>query len=161
MTVAENLLVAGTDIRNETIVSSLFRRRGLRLEKRRLEAQVAQVLDALSLTRLADARAEVLSGGQKRLLEFGRIMMSGARVLVLDEPLAGVNPVMCAALQGALGQFREAGCAVLLIEHNLQAVEETSDRVVVMATGKVIAEGTFAGVRASEAVVTAYLGATA
>jgi branched-chain amino acid transport system ATP-binding protein len=68
---------------------------------------------------------------------------------------------MCAALQTAMVRFRDDGRAVLLIEHNLQAVEETSDRVVVMATGKVIAEGTFAGVRTSEAVVTAYLGASA
>ena len=94
------------------------------------------------------------------MLEFGRIMMSRARVLVLDEPLAGVNPVMCAALQRVIERFRESGCGVLLIEHNLQAVEETSDRVVVMATGKVIAEGTLASVRGSEAVVSAYLGAT-
>lgn len=161
MTVAENLLVAGTDVRAENVVSSLFRRGRLRAEQRRLETEVERVLDVLSLTRLAEARAEVLSGGQKRLLEFGRIMMSRARVLVLDEPLAGVNPVMCAALQGVIERFRENGCAVLLIEHNLQAVEETSNRVVVMATGKVIAEGTFASVRSSEAVVTAYLGATA
>lgn len=161
MTVAENLLVAGTDVRTETVASSLFRRGRLYKEQRRLEREVERVLDVLSLTRLADARADVLSGGQKRLLEFGRIMMSRARALVLDEPLAGVNPVMCAALQRVIERFREDGCAVLLIEHNLQAVEETSNRVVVMATGKVIAEGTLASVRGSEAVVSAYLGATA
>ena len=161
MTVAENLLVAGTDRTDETIVAALLRRPRLRRRQVELEARVREILDVLSLTNLEAERAEVLSGGQKRLLEFGRIMMSGARVLVLDEPLAGVNPVMVQALQAVMARFRDDGCAVLLIEHNLQAVEETSDRVVVMATGKVIAEGSLAAVRTSEAVVTAYLGGAA
>lgn len=161
MTVAENLLVAGTATADETIASALLRRRRLRSRQRELEVRVRDVLDVLTLARLENERAEVLSGGQKRLLEFGRIMMSRARALVLDEPLAGVNPVMCRALQDVMARFRDDGCAVLLIEHNLQAVEETSDRVLVMATGKVIAEGSLADVRTSEAVVTAYLGASA
>lgn len=161
MTVAENLLVAGTDRTDETIVAALLRRPRLRRRQVELEARVREILDVLSLTNLEAERAEVLSGGQKRLLEFGRIMMSRARVLVLDEPLAGVNPVMVQALQDVMARFRDDGCAVLLIEHNLQAVEETSDRVIVMATGKVIAEGSLAAVRTSEAVVTAYLGGAA
>jgi ABC-type branched-subunit amino acid transport system ATPase component len=161
MTVAENLLVAGTDHRDETITTSLLKRRHQRRCQIGLEARLREILDALSLSHLENERAEVLSGGQKRLLEFGRIMISGARVLVLDEPLAGINPVMVQALLDVMARFRDDGCAVLLIEHNLQAVEETSDRVIVMATGKVIAEGSLADVRTSEAVVSAYLGATA
>jgi ABC-type branched-subunit amino acid transport system ATPase component len=161
MTVAENLLVAGTDRTDETIGAALLRRSRLRRRQVELEARVREVLEVLSLRHLEGERAEVLSGGQKRLLEFGRIMMSRARVLVLDEPLAGVNPVMVQALQDVMAGFRDDGCAVLLIEHNLQAVEETSDRVIVMATGKVIAEGSLAAVRTSEAVVTAYLGGAA
>jgi ABC-type branched-subunit amino acid transport system ATPase component len=161
MTVAENLLVAGTDHADETITASLLRRRSQRRRQIELEGRVRETLDALSLGHLENERAEVLSGGQKRLLEFGRIMISGARVLVLDEPLAGVNPVMVQALLDVMARFRDDGCAVLLIEHNLQAVEETSDRVIVMATGKVIAEGSLADVRTSDAVVSAYLGATA
>jgi len=161
MTVAENLLVAGTDYSDETIAAALLGRRRQRRCQTELEGRVWDVLDALSLTHLENERAEVLSGGQKRLLEFGRIMMSGARVLVLDEPLAGVNPVMVRALLDVMARFRDEGCGVLLIEHNLEAVEETSDRVIVMATGSVIAEGSLAEVRTSDAVVTAYLGATA
>lgn len=160
MTVAENLLVAGTGHADETITASLLKRRRQRSRQIELEARVREILGVLSLSRLENERAEVLSGGQKRLLEFGRIMMSGARVLVLDEPLAGVNPVMVQSLLDVMAGFRDDGCAVLLIEHNLQAVEETSDRVIVMATGKVIAEGSLAEVRRSDAVVTAYLGAT-
>jgi ABC-type branched-subunit amino acid transport system ATPase component len=161
MTVAENLLVAGTDRGDETIIASLLKRRRQRQRQIELEARLREILDALSLSHLENERADVLSGGQKRLLEFGRIMISGARVLVLDEPLAGVNPVMVQALLDVMARFRDEGCAVLLIEHNLQAVEETSDRVIVMATGKVIAEGSLAEVRNSDAVVSAYLGATA
>jgi len=161
MTVAENLLVAGTDQAEETITAALLRRRSQRRRQIELEGRVRETLDALSLGHLENERAEVLSGGQKRLLEFGRIMVSRARVLVLDEPLAGVNPVMVQALLDVMARFRDDGCAVLLIEHNLQAVEETSDRVIVMATGKVIAEGSLADVRTSDAVVSAYLGATA
>jgi branched-chain amino acid transport system ATP-binding protein len=158
LSVAENLLVAGTAVTDETASRALFRRKGLRRRQVELEARLLSILDTLNLTPLANQPAEVLSGGQKRLLEFGRIMMSGAKVLVLDEPFAGVNPVMCRALQDIVEALRDAGCAVLLIEHNLQAVEESCDRVIVMATGHIIAEGTLASVRNSEEVVSAYLG---
>jgi len=158
LTVVENLLIAGTERGTETIAASLTRRRRLRARQAEIEAEAARILDTLTLTPLADGPAEVLSGGQKRLLEFGRIMMSGARVLVLDEPFAGVNPVMGQRLQEIILGFRDRGCAVLLVEHNLGAVEETCDHVLVMATGKLIATGTLAEVREAEQVISAYLG---
>ncbi|PZS16093.1 MAG: ABC transporter ATP-binding protein [Pseudonocardiales bacterium] len=158
LTVAENLLVAGTDVSDESATRALTRRRKLRQQRGELEERLFDILATLNLTPLANQQAEVLSGGQKRLLEFGRIMMSGASVLVLDEPFAGVNPVMCRALQDIIEALRADGCLVLLIEHNLQAVEETCDRVIVMATGKIIAQGSLAEVRASEKVISAYLG---
>jgi ABC-type branched-subunit amino acid transport system ATPase component len=77
---------------------------------------------------------------------------------VLDEPFAGVNPVMCRALQDVVETLRASGRGVLLVEHNLQAVEESCDRVIVMATGRVIAEGSLAEVRQSDEVISAYLG---
>jgi ABC-type branched-subunit amino acid transport system ATPase component len=158
LTVAENLLVAGTDRADETAYRALARRRGLRARQRKIEARLFETLDALNLNSLANEQAETLSGGQKRLLEFGRIMMSGATMLVLDEPFAGVNPVMTRTLQDVIERFRADGCAVLLIEHNLQAVEESCDRVMVMAVGRIIAEGSLADIRRSEEVVSAYLG---
>jgi branched-chain amino acid transport system ATP-binding protein len=158
LTVAENLLVAGTRLEDETATRALFRRRQLRLRQEDLEARLEQILGVVRLAPLADQPAETLSGGQKRLLEFGRIMMSRAKVLVLDEPFAGVNPVLCRELQDVIEGLRLDGCAVLLVEHNLQAVEESCSRVLVMATGRVIAQGTLAEVRADEAVIGAYLG---
>jgi branched-chain amino acid transport system ATP-binding protein len=158
LTVTENLLVAGTARQNETITRALSRRRNLRAHQVTAEGEVARTLDTLRLTALADRHAEVLSGGQKRLLEFGRIMMSGPRVLVLDEPFAGVDPVMIGQLQDVIRGFQDRGCAVILVEHNLRAVGQTCDRVMVMVTGKIIATGTLAEVRTSEHVVSAYLG---
>jgi ABC-type branched-subunit amino acid transport system ATPase component len=158
MTVAENLLVAGTDLVDERASRAIFQRRGLRRRQLEVEQKLLDVLDTLNLAPLADEMAEVLSGGQKRLLEFGRIMMSEASVLVLDEPFAGVNPVMCRALQDVVETLRASGRGVLLVEHNLQAVEESCDRVIVMATGRVIAEGSLAEVRQSDEVISAYLG---
>jgi branched-chain amino acid transport system ATP-binding protein len=158
MTVAENLLVAGTPHTDESVVRAVFSRSRLRREKAAIEQRLLEILEVLGLSDVATEYAGTLSGGQKRLLEFGRIMISGTRVLVLDEPLAGVNPVMCRKLQDVVERFRDDGCAVLLIEHNLQAVEETADRVIVMALGKVIAQGSLASLRSSREVVTAYLG---
>ncbi len=158
LTVAENLLVAGTTVADETASRAVFRRGYLRRRQEELELRLREILAVVHLTPLADRPAEILSGGQKRLLEFGRIMMSGSKVLVLDEPFAGVNPVLCRELQDVIENLRAEGCACLLVEHNLQAVEESCSRVLVMATGKVIARGTLAEVRSDEAVISAYLG---
>lgn len=161
LSVAENLLISGTDRSDETVFRAMFKRRSLRERQRQTEQRVSEILERLGLFHLSHEYAEVLSGGQKRLLEFGRIMLAGAHVVVLDEPLAGVNPVMARSLQQSITGFRDRGCAVLLVEHNLQAVAETCDRVIVMATGRIIASGTFAEVRESADVVSAYLGTAA
>jgi branched-chain amino acid transport system ATP-binding protein len=158
LTVAENLLVAGTATSDETAFRAVFRRGHLRRRQEAIEARMREVLAVVHLTELAEQPAETLSGGQKRLLEFGRIIMSGARVLVLDEPFAGVNPTLCRELQGVIEKLRAEGCAVLIVEHNLQAVEESCGRVLVMATGKLIAQGPLAEVRSHEEVISAYLG---
>jgi branched-chain amino acid transport system ATP-binding protein len=84
--------------------------------------------------------------------------MSRARVLALDEPFAGVNPTLCRELQDVIEHLRADGCAVLLVEHNLKAVEESCSRVLVMATGQLIAEGPLAEVRGDRQVISAYLG---
>jgi branched-chain amino acid transport system ATP-binding protein len=158
LTVAENLLVAGTGLSDETASRAVFRRRYLRREQEAIEARIREILDVVRLGELAEQPAEVLSGGQKRLLEFGRIMMSRAQVLVLDEPFAGVNPTLCRELQDVVENLRADGCAILIVEHNLQAIEETCGRVLVMATGQLIAEGPLAEVRKDQEVISAYLG---
>jgi branched-chain amino acid transport system ATP-binding protein len=99
-----------------------------------------------------------LSGGQKRLLEFARIAAAGPRLIILDEPMGGVNPVLGARIGDAVGQFAAEGAAVIVVEHNLPFIERTCDQVVVMDLGEVIAQGPFAGLRDNPRVVDAYLG---
>jgi ABC-type branched-subunit amino acid transport system ATPase component len=161
LTALENLLVAGTPISDESITGALFRRRSQRHRQRVAASRALETLDYLSISRLADTHAASLSGGQKRLLEFGRLMLTGCKVALLDEPFAGVNPTMIQQLQRVIARLRDDGVAVLLVEHNLGAVAESTDRVAVLALGRVIAEGDLATLRKDPVVIDAYLGAKA
>jgi len=99
-----------------------------------------------------------LSGGQKRLLEFARIAAAEARLIILDEPMGGVNPVLGARIGEAVREFAVEGRTVVVVEHNLPFIERTCHQVVVMDLGEVIARGPFAGLRDNPRVVDAYLG---
>jgi ABC-type branched-subunit amino acid transport system ATPase component len=99
-----------------------------------------------------------LSGGQKRLLEFARIAAAEPRLIILDEPMGGVNPVLGARIGEAVRQFAADGSTVIVVEHNLPFIEKTCDQVVVMDLGEVIAQGPFSGLRDTPRVVDAYLG---
>lgn len=102
--------------------------------------------------------ASTLSGGQKRLLEFARLVAAQPRLVLLDEPMAGVNPVMGDHIQDAIRRFTQRGITVMLVEHNLSFVEALCGSVTVMAQGTRIARGPMATLRADETVRTAYLG---
>jgi ABC-type branched-subunit amino acid transport system ATPase component len=161
MTVAENLLVAAPARGRESVWKALFARRSLAREEADDLALAGRILDQLGLTRLADEYAGNLSGGQKRLVEFGRILMARPRMVLLDEPLAGVNPVLASRIGDAIRGLRDEGITVLMVEHNLPLVESTCDVVIVMAIGRQIAEGTMADLRNNSEVVDAYLGSVA
>lgn len=158
LTVLENVVAAAPAARREAIWRALFARRALRAQQRELEQRASALLERLNLARLADERAGRLSGGQKRLLEFARVAMVAPTIVLLDEPLAGVNPVLAEELRAAITGLRDRGVTVLIVEHNLGFVERTCDHVIVMATGRVIGEGTMADLRRSPQVVEAYLG---
>lgn len=158
MTVTENLLIAVPAGNRESAWRAFFARRELHRAERHDLGIVREVLDQLDLTRLADEYAGNLSGGQKRLVEFGRILMARPRMVLLDEPLAGVNPVLASRIGEAIRGLRDEGITVLMVEHNLALVESTCDTVVVMASGHEIANGTMADVRANASVIDAYLG---
>ncbi len=158
LTALEHLLISGVAVAEESLRTALIRRRHLRELERATARRAAEVLDYLNLGSLADTRAGSLSGGQKRLLEFGRLMMLKPKVILLDEPFAGVNPTMVQQLQKVIDQLRSEGVAILLVEHNLQALTESVDRVAVLALGRLIAEGDIETVRQIPEVVTAYLG---
>ena len=120
------------------------------------------LLDLFDLAKLADAYAGTLSGGQRKLLELARALMAGPKLLLLDEPMAGINPTLGARLLEHMQALRrEMGVTVLFIEHDMEVVMNHSDRVIVMAEGRVIAEGEPHEVRKDKRVIDAYLGETA
>jgi branched-chain amino acid transport system ATP-binding protein len=157
MTVLDNMKLAGANQRGERFFAALVRP-AWRAQERRLEARALELLEWLGLARLRDDYAGTLSGGQRKLLELGRAVMAEPALLMLDEPTAGVNPVLKQSLLERIQRLREQGLTVLFVEHDMDVVTRISDGVVCMAQGRVIAEGTPAEVIADPAVIDAYLG---
>jgi neutral amino acid transport system ATP-binding protein len=158
LTVLENLLVAAPDIDGATPAGSLLGRRRWRHSEQLAIDAARELLHSFGLADAEDAYAGELSGGQKRLLEIMRGLMTRPSLLLLDEPFAGVNPTLSLDIQRLLGELRDSGLTMVLIEHELGAVERLCDSIVVMALGRVIAEGTMQQLRANREVVDAYLG---
>jgi neutral amino acid transport system ATP-binding protein len=108
---------------------------------------------------MRDEFAGELSGGQRKLLEMARALMSGPRLLMLDEPMAGVNPALAQTIIGHVQELRDEGLTVVFVEHDMDVVRTISDWVVVMAEGTVVAEGRHSSIVADQRVIDAYLGA--
>jgi ABC-type branched-subunit amino acid transport system ATPase component len=157
LTVLENLLVAVPDQRGATFTSALRGKRWWRSQQAELLGQAAALLDQFGLAHAADQYAGELSGGQKRLVEIMRALMARPRMLLLDEPLAGVSPTLRTAITDHLARLRDDGLTMLMVEHELAAVDRCCDSVIVMAAGRVLAEGTMQEIRANKEVVDAYL----
>jgi len=159
MTVRENLMLVPSSQLGENLLASWFQWGRVKRQDRRILERVDEVLEFLSLAPLADEHAGNLSGGQKKLLELGRAMMTNARVVLLDEPGAGVNPTLMDTLSDAILRLnRERGYTFCVIEHDMDLVERLCHPVICMADGRVIAEGSMEQVRADEHVRSAYLG---
>jgi ABC-type branched-subunit amino acid transport system ATPase component len=158
LTVMDNVLLARRRFDAESLWRSITRARSLRREEEADREAVRTILERYQLADLKNELAASLSGGQKRLLEFARIAASEPRLIILDEPMGGVNPVLGSRIGEAVGQFAADGCTVIVVEHNLPFIERTCDQVIVMDLGEVIAQGPFAGLRANPRVVEAYLG---
>jgi ABC-type branched-subunit amino acid transport system ATPase component len=159
LSVLENLILARMEVRRERFWWSL--RGPTKAEKERAAEELTRakaILEEFGLLELRNERAGNLSGGQKRLLEFARIRMAEPRLVILDEPMGGVNPVLGERMATAVLGFVSAGTSVVIVEHNLPFIERVTDQVVVMAEGRVIAEGPFDQLRNNQAVVDAYLG---
>jgi len=152
LTVLENMLVGG-------YCGRLIPRRSWGVEERELSERAFSILKALKLDHLWDVPAAKLSGGQAKLLELGRALMRGAKLILMDEPLAGVNPALAHEIMGGLVRLRDLlGITMLIIEHRLDIVSSYVDHVYAMANGSVIAEGSPDTVMRHPAVVEAYLG---
>jgi ABC-type branched-subunit amino acid transport system ATPase component len=159
LSVLENVALSRWDAGRETLWTGLWGRS--RAQRRTEEAELArarEILTEFDLIHLRNERAGALSGGQKRLLEFARIRMVEPVLVILDEPMGGVNPVLGERIATALGAFITAGTTVVVVEHNLAFIERVTDHVIVMAEGKVIAEAPFQNLRENRQVIDAYLG---
>lgn len=157
MTVLENLLVAAPGQRGTTFLGAMREKRYWRSQQRELVAKARVLLEEFGILDKQDEWAGTLSGGQKRLVEIARALMAEPRLLLLDEPLAGVNPTLRLTVEEHLRRLRDGGLTMIMVEHELSAVERCCDSVIVMASGRVLASGSMDEMRANEEVVDAYL----
>jgi len=160
MTVLENMMLAPKGQIGEALWRSItpgVRDNVQRQEQEHLE-RVWEVLDFFEIDHLADEYAENLSGGQRKLLEMARALLTDPDVLLLDEPFAGVNPSLEKRLLTHIHELREEGYTFLIVEHDMDLIMENCERVIVMHQGRVLKDGTPAEVKGSEDVIEAYLG---
>jgi len=157
MTVIENLLVASPRQVGETWQGYLLGRRAWRRQEAEAAERARTILRRFSMADKEKELAGGLSGGQKRLLEVMRALMTEPAMLLLDEPMAGVNPSLARTVEDHLLELRDEGLTMMLVEHELGAVGRLCDRVLVMARGRVLAEGTMDQLQASHEVIDAYL----
>jgi branched-chain amino acid transport system ATP-binding protein len=159
MTVLENLMLVPPQQRGERFWMPWLRPAVVRRQEARIRAKALEVLDAVHLAHLQDEYARTLSGGQKKLLELARTMMADPELLLLDEPGAGVNPVLMDELAAyILHLARDRGVTVLLIEHDMELVMRLCDPVIVLSEGRALVEGAFEAVAKDPRVLEAYLG---
>ena len=159
MSVRENLLMVPARQSGENLWSAWFHRGKIALEDEEIRRRANEVLEFLTIDHIADEKAGQISGGQKKLLELGRTMMTDARVVFLDEVGAGVNRTLLNTIADAIVRLnKERGYTFVVIEHDMDFIGRICDPVICMAEGKVLAEGSLDQIKANEQVIEAYLG---
>jgi branched-chain amino acid transport system ATP-binding protein len=158
MSVLDNMKLGAKEQRGESFWRSLVRPLWSGQE-REVEARADELLARFKLDHMREHFAGELSGGQRKLLEMARALMATPTLVMLDEPMAGVNPALRQSLLGHIRELRESGMTVVFVEHDMDVVHEVSDWVVVMAEGQIIAEGRPSEVGSNPEVIDAYLGA--
>ncbi|MFO1067958.1 MAG: ABC transporter ATP-binding protein [Geminicoccaceae bacterium] len=162
LTLVENLMAVPGGDGAERLVSSWLHRRRIAAREAALRERALEVLRILALDRVAGQRAGELSGGQKKLLELGRVMMAEPRIVLLDEIGAGVNRTLLGELASHIERLnRDRGITFLVIEHDMDLIARLCEPVVVMAEGQVLTRGSMAELRRDPRVIEAYLGARA
>jgi len=158
MTVLENLMVVPENQVGERIWNSFFRPGVVRRQERELRDEALEVLEFVELIDLANEYAKNLSSGQKKLLELARTLMAEPKMILLDEPGAGVNPTLMKKLTRNIENLRQRGKTFFLIEHDMDLIMNLCDTVIVMNKGRQLAEGTPDEIKKNESVLEAYLG---
>ena len=158
MTVMDNMMLGAQGQSGENLLKCVFKPMW-RGQERDIEDKARELLARFKLLEKKDDYAGSLSGGQRKLLEMARALMSDPKMIMLDEPMAGVNPALTQSLLGHIQSLRDEGTTVLFVEHDMHVVRHISDWVAVMAEGRLVAEGPPDTVMSDTAVIDAYLGA--
>ena len=158
MTVMENLLFSGSNIKNDSFLRSFVKLNSQKLYENSLREKANEIMNDLNIGHMANSYARELSGGQKKLLELARSIINEPEILLLDEPLAGVNPKLAEDILSLITKLSDSGITIIMVEHNIEAVMKISERVVVLAEGSLIADGIPNEIRTDNNVIEAYLG---
>ena len=158
MTVLENMMFSASTVNNDSFLKSLAKLPSQKTTEKKIRDKSFEIMKELNIDHMANSYAREMSGGQKKLLELGRSIINNPSVLLLDEPLAGVNPKLAEEILQIIVNLAGKGISILMVEHNIEAVMKISERVVVLAEGKVIADSTPENIRSDEKVIEAYLG---
>ena len=158
MTVMENLLFSGSNVDNDSFLRSILKLNSQKVYENSLKDKANEIMNDLNIGHMADSYARELSGGQKKLLELARAIINEPEILLLDEPLAGVNPKLAEDILSLIEKLSEDGITIIMVEHNIEAVMKISERVVVLAEGSLIADGSPNEIRTNKNVIEAYLG---
>ena len=158
MTVLENMMFSASTVNNDSFLKSLVKLPSQKTTEKKIRDKSFEIMKELNIDHMANSYAREMSGGQKKLLELGRSIINNPSVLLLDEPLAGVNPKLAEEILQIIVNLAGKGISILMVEHNIEAVMKISERVIVLAEGKVIADSTPENIRTDEKVIEAYLG---
>jgi ABC-type branched-subunit amino acid transport system ATPase component len=158
MTVMENLLFSGSNIKNDSFLRSFIKLNSQKLYENSLREKANEIMNDLNIGQMANSYARELSGGQKKLLELARSIINEPEILLLDEPLAGVNPKLAEDILSLITKLSDSGITIIMVEHNIEAVMKISERIVVLAEGSLIADGIPNEIRTDNNVIEAYLG---